>query len=80
MNLESDWVSEKKASQFLSVEESKLDILREKGYFKPGVHWKSSPDPGKSPWNPKVFYCVTCCNEVLGKLENIDDHRYQIAE
>ena len=46
------WLSEKEASEVLRVDEKSLEELREKGYLKPGFHWKSSNDPKQLPWKP----------------------------
>tara|TARA_Y100001968_G_C18797614_1_gene454097 strand:+ start:139 stop:381 length:243 start_codon:yes stop_codon:yes gene_type:complete len=64
------WLSEKEASELLKVEEKTLGLLRLEGYLKPGSHWKSSNDPEQLPWNPKVFYCIGRCKEVLESLKN----------
>ena len=59
------WLSGKEASEFLSVDEQSLEILREKGYLKPGFHWRSSNDPKQLPWKPKVYYFISGCEEVI---------------
>ncbi len=73
------WLSEKEASEVLSLEEKSLEVLREMGYLKPGSHWKSSNDPKQLPWKPKVFYCVSGCREVIEYWQKIDDSFNQIA-
>ena len=65
----SEWVSEKEASQVLSIDEKTLEIFREEGYLKPGSHWRSSSDPEQLPWKPKVFYCTNRCREVIESWE-----------
>ena len=59
------WLSEKEASEVLRVDEQSLEELRERGYLKPGFHWKSSNDPNQLPWKPKVFYFISGCKEVI---------------
>ena len=59
------WLSEKEASEVLRVEEQSLEVLREKGFLKPGSHWRSSNDPKQLPWKPKVFYFISGCKDVV---------------
>ena len=59
------WLSEKEASEVLRVDEHYLELLREKGYLKPGPHWRSSNDPNQLPWKPKVFYFISGCKKVI---------------
>ena len=42
------WLSEKEASEVLRVDAQSLEILRQRGYLKPGPNWKSSNDPKQS--------------------------------
>ena len=58
------WLSEKEASEVLSVDYQTLELLREWGYLKPGSHWRSSNDPKQLPWNPKVLYFISGCKEI----------------
>ena len=60
-----EWITEKEASEILRVDERFLEFLRERGYLKPGTHWRSSNDPKQLPWNPKVFYFTSSCKEVI---------------
>ena len=73
------WLSEKKASEVLRVDEHYLEVLRERGYLKPGLHWRSSNDPKQLPWKPKVFYFMSGCEKVIEYLKNNDDSFDQIA-
>ena len=73
------WLSEKEASEFLGVDEKKLELLRETGYLKPGVHWRSSNEPKQLPWKPKVFYSRIECKEVVEYWQNKDDFFAQRA-
>ncbi len=59
------WLSEKEACEVLRVDEQYLELLRERGYLKPGNHWRSSSDPKQLPWKPKVFYFISGCKEVI---------------
>ena len=69
----SQWLSKKKASEFLKVNEQTLEVLREEGYLKPGFHWKSSNDQDQLPWKPRAFYHVNLCKEVVEnwKMNNV---------
>ena len=68
----STWLSEIEASEVLKVDVHFLDVLRERGYLKPGSHWKSSNDTNQLPWKPKVFYCVLGCKEVIEYWQHYD--------
>ena len=59
------WLSEKEASEVLRVDEQSLEVMRERGYLKPGSHWRSSNDPEQLPWKPRVFYSISGCKEVI---------------
>ena len=69
---ESKWLSVKEASEVLRVDEHSLEVLREKGYLKPGFHWRSSNDPRQLPWKPKGFYFISGCREVIEYCQNND--------
>ena len=73
------WLSEKEASEVLNVNEQSLEVLRQRGYLKPGIHWRSSNDPKQLPWKPKVFYSVSVCREFIEYWRNTDDSFEQIA-
>ncbi len=66
------WLSEKEASKVLRIDEQSLEALRERGYLKPGSHWRSSNDPKQLPWKPKVFYSLNGCREVIEYCQNND--------
>tara|TARA_Y100001968_G_scaffold17179_1_gene13639 strand:- start:585 stop:815 length:231 start_codon:yes stop_codon:yes gene_type:complete len=59
------WLSGKEASEILSVDEKYLELLRERGYLKPGPHWKSSNESKQLPWKPKVIYFITGCKKAI---------------
>ena len=59
------WLSEKEASEVLRVNEQSLELMRERGYLKPGSHWRSSNDPKQLPWKPKVLYFMGGCKDVI---------------
>tara|TARA_Y100001968_G_scaffold85883_1_gene76949 strand:- start:26 stop:268 length:243 start_codon:yes stop_codon:yes gene_type:complete len=67
------WLSEKKASEVLRVDEEYLELLRERGHLKPGHHWRSSNEPKQLPWKPKAFYFISGCKEVIKYWQNNDD-------
>tara|TARA_Y100001968_G_scaffold272209_1_gene264279 strand:- start:533 stop:775 length:243 start_codon:yes stop_codon:yes gene_type:complete len=66
------WLSEKEASKLLRVDERSLEVLRERGYLKPGSHWRSSNEPMQLPWKPKVSYFISGCREVIEYCQNND--------
>ena len=66
------WLSEKEASEVLREEAQSLEVMRERGYLKPGSHWRSSNDPKQLPWKPKVSYFISGCREVIKYCQNID--------
>ncbi len=70
MSESSKWLSEKEASKALRVDEQVLELYREKGYLKPGSHWRSSNDPMQFPWKPKVSYRLSQCQEVVDYWKN----------
>mgnify|MGYP001168052475 CR=1 FL=1 len=70
---ESNWLSVEEASEVLRVDQQLLEVMRERGYLKPGSHWRSSNDPKQLPWKPKVFYFISGCKEVIEYFQNNDD-------
>jgi len=72
------WLSGKEASEVLSVKEQTLEVLRERGYLRPGSHWRSSTDPEQLPWKPKVFYLISECKEVIEYWQGIESSLNQI--
>ena len=79
MKEKSMWLSEKEASKVLRVDEKLLEVFRERGYLKPGFHWRSSNDPEQLPWKPKVFYFISGCKEVIDYWKDKDAYLDQIA-
>ena len=73
------WLSEKEASKFLRVEEKYLEALRERGYLRPGFHWRSSNESEQLPWKPKVFYSISGCKEVIEYWQDNDTSFDQIS-
>ncbi len=73
------WLSGKEASEVLRVDEQSLEVLRERGYLRPGFHWRSSNDPKQLPWKPKVFYCISGCKKVIEYCQSNDDYFAQRA-
>ena len=67
------WLSGKDAGEVLNVEEQYLEFLRERGYLKPGSHWRTSNDPKQLPWKREVFYLVSNCKEVIEYLKYNDN-------
>ncbi len=73
------WLSEKEASELLRVDENYLEFLRERGYLKPGSHWRSSNEPKQLPWKPKVLYFISGCKEVVEYWQINDAYSNEIA-
>ena len=73
------WLSSKEASEVLRVDEKYLELLREKGFLKPGSHWRSSNEPRQVPWKPKVFYFISGCKKVIQYCHENDASSDQIA-
>ena len=73
------WLSEKEASEVLRVDEQSLEVLRERGYLKPGSHWRSSNEPKNIPWKPRVFYFVSGCKKVIEHCQMNDNFVDQVA-
>ena len=69
MEESSKWLSEREAIETLRVDKQTLEELRERGYLKPGYHWRSSSDPEQLPWKPKVFYCINVCKKVIEYIQ-----------
>ena len=65
--LENVWCSCSLAAEKLGIRESQLSKLREYVYFKPGIHWRSSPFSQIKPWSPEVIYNVNACKKVINK-------------
>ena len=61
----SHWLSGEEASEVLKVDEKYLELLRERGYLKPGSHWRSSNETKQLPWKPKAYYFISGCQEVI---------------
>ena len=64
------WSSSELTAERLGITEDRLSFLRENGFLKPGIHWKSSPYGQKKPWNPKVIYNLNMCKKIINKLSS----------
>ena len=62
------WSSSESAAENLGITEIRLSYLRENGFLKPGIHWKSSPYGQKKPWNPKAIYNIKMCRKIINKI------------
>jgi len=62
------WSCSELAAEKLGINEVRLSYLRENGFLKPGIHWKSSPYGQKKPWNPKALYNIKMCKKIINKL------------
>ena len=62
------WSSSESAAKNLGITEIRLSYLRENGFLKPGIHWKSSPYRQKKPWNPLALYNIKLCRKIIKKL------------
>ena len=61
------WISSDLTAKKFGITEIKLSSLRENGFLRPGIHWKSSPSGQEKPWNPKVIYNIKMCKKILNK-------------
>lgn len=66
--LENIWHSSNSAAGDLGITEIKLSHLRENGFLKPGIHWKSSPRGQKKPWNPDALYNLKLCKKIIDEF------------
>ena len=62
------WNSSELAAEKLGLTLIQLSFLRENGFLKPGIHWKSSPYGQKKPWNPTVLYDIKMCKKIINKF------------
>ena len=66
--LENIWHSSNSAAEDIGITEIKLSYLRENGFLKPGIHWKSSPLGQKKPWNPEALYNSILCKKLIDEF------------
>tara|TARA_Y100000746_G_C15059832_1_gene267314 strand:+ start:57 stop:293 length:237 start_codon:yes stop_codon:yes gene_type:complete len=66
------WLSANSAAENLGTTEIKLSYLRENGFLKPGIHWISSPQGQKKPWNPEALYNPILCKKIIDKVYSED--------
>ena len=66
--LENIWHSSNSAAEDIGITEIKLSHLRENGFLKPGIHWKSSPLGQKKPWNPEALYNLILCKKLIDEF------------
>ena len=64
---ENVWYPSSLAARKLGIRESQLSELREDVYFKPGIHWRSSPSGQQKPWNPDAIYNFNAFKKVINK-------------
>ncbi len=72
--LKNIWHSSNSASENIGITEIKLSHLRENGFLKPGIHWKSSPNGQKKPWNPEALYNSTLCKKLIDEFYSEEKH------
>ena len=68
------WNSHDFTAEKLGINEIKLSYLRENGFLKPGIHWKSSPYGQKKPWNPEALYNSLLCKKVIDEYYSQDKY------
>ena len=73
------WYSSNYAAKDLGITEFKLSYLRENGFLKPGMHWRSCPHGQKKPWNPEALYNLTLCKNVIDKFYSEDKYDKYVA-
>jgi hypothetical protein len=72
--LENIWHSSNSAAEDIGITEIKLSHLRENGFLKPGIHWKSSPLGQKKPWNPEALYNLILCKKLIDEFYFEEKH------
>ena len=70
--LDKAWYPSNLAAEKLGIKENQLSELREYVYFKPGIHWKSSPLGQLKPWSPEAIYNVDACKIVINKYKLLE--------
>ncbi len=73
------WQSSNYAAEGLGTTEIKLSYLRENGFLKPGIHWKSSPYGQKKPWNPEALYNINLCRKIIDKYYSEEKNEQEAA-
>ena len=71
---ENIWYSSNSAAEDIGITEIKLSHLRENGFLKPGIHWKSSPLGQKKPWNPEALYNSILCKKLIDEFYFEEKH------
>ena len=66
------WQTSNSAAEYLGTTEIKLSYLRENGFLKPGIHWRSSPLGQRKPWNPEALYNSLLCKKIIDKYYSED--------
>ena len=74
--LENDWDPSGLAAEKLGIKETQLSELREYVYFKPGIHWRSSPLGQRKPWSPEAIYNVNACKKVIHKHNLLEINQF----
>jgi len=72
MMLDNNWYPCVLAAKKLGIRKSQLSELREYVYFKPGIHWRSSPLGEIKPWSPEAIYNISECKKVIIKYNLLD--------
>ena len=73
------WHSSSYAAEYLDTDEKRLSYLRVNGFFKPGIHWKSSPYGQRKPWNPEVLYNIELCKTIINKYYSEEQFEPEVA-
>ena len=73
------WVSSSIAAKELEINEIDLSNMREGGFLKPGIHWKSSPYGQMKPWKPEALYNVKQCKKLIIKDQFIKQFHINAA-
>ena len=73
------WDSSVSAAEKLGIKEKELSSLREFGFLKPGIHWKSAPSGQLKPWSPKALYNVRLCKKIIFKDNFFGDFNKYVA-
>ena len=74
--LENVWYPCGLAAEKLGIKECQLSELREYVYFKPGIHWRSSPLGEIKPWRPEAIYNIKACQKIINKYNLIINDQF----
>ena len=77
--LENIWHPSNSAAKYLGITEINLSYLRENGFLKPGIHWRSAPNGQNKPWNPEALYNINMCKKIVDKFDSKEKYDHYAA-